>query len=177
MRHWLIGASCAMLCLTPMNGALAAPALSEADTVIATLAYGPDDILPDTDYRLSVTYVAIPRDKVNHYFTGKQRAKELTHREVRKLHRYPQETRFVPVRNGQVFGQVFSTPDSSIQGHFNLDQWRLDTVHVSCRLLISGKSYAGTSNLKKGQKVLVRMTGQEEEQQVPCLLLSFTKEG
>lgn len=61
MRHWLIGASCAILCLTPMSGAFAAPALSEADAIIATLAYGPDDILPDTDYRLSVTHITLPR--------------------------------------------------------------------------------------------------------------------
>ena len=173
MRHWLIGASCAILCLTPMSGAFAAPALSEADAIIATLAYGPDDILPDTDYRFSVTHITLPREKAATYFAGKRDSKELTRREVRQLRRYPQKTRQFSVHNGQ----VFLSKKLALQGHFDLDRWRLDEVHVSCRLLVNGKPYTGASNLKKGQDVLLRMTGPEETEQVPCLLLSFTKEG
>lgn len=173
MRPWLIGATCAMLCLTPMNGALAAPALSEADAIIAALAYGPDDILPDTDYRLSVTRIILPKKAAALYFDGTTTKKELSHRQVRHLRRYPQKAKQLPVHNGQ----VFLDKKLALTGQFDLDHWRLDEVHISCRLMIDGHPYTGASNLKKGQEVLLRLAGPKDVKEVPCLLLSFTKEG
>ena len=166
----LISAGCAILSLFSLHPAAAQPSTDEANTVMATLAYGPEDILRDTDYQMKVSVLVLPEDKASLLADADAEQISLAPKEAKLLKRYARHSAEIPVRDRL----YFQDEDDRLRGSFRLDPIYLDEANIRCVTVESGCAFLGAGRMKKGETVLLRNRGKNPEGNHICLLVSFT---
>lgn len=166
----LISAGCTILSLFSLHPAAAQPSTDEASTVMATLAYGPENILRDTDYQMKVSVLVLPEDKASLLADANAEQIPLTPKEAKLLKRYARHSAEIPVRDRL----YFQDEDDRLRGSFRLDPIYLDEANIRCVTVESGCAFLGAGRMKKGETVLLRNRGKNPEGNHICLLVSFT---
>ena len=166
----LISAGCAILSLFSLHPASAQPSADDANAVMAALAYGPEDILRDTDYQLQISVLVLPEDKVRLLSDADTEPIPLTAKEVRHFKRYARYHTEVPVCDRL----RFQDEEDHLRGAFRLDSIYLDEADIRCVTVEDGSAFLGAGRLKKGETVLLRNRGNNPEGKHIFLLVSFT---
>ncbi|MGN0950128.1 MAG: hypothetical protein ACI4OH_05225 [Mitsuokella sp.] len=168
--HHLLGVACAMLSLVSLYGHAMAMPVSEADIVMASAAYGPEDILKDTDYVVEARLVTLPQKTIQEVFATKDTV-VLSAKDRKRLHLNRASSTRISARSQE----FFTSKAGTLRGYFQLDPLRLNEAHISCTAIQNGHIYQGMANLEKGQTVLIRNQRNLDKETDPhlALLLSF----
>lgn len=170
MKHvHLISAGCAILSLFSLHPAAAQPSADDANTVMATLAYAPEDILRDTDYQIQASVLVLPEDKDVLLANADAEQIPLTPKEAKSLKRYARHNAEIPVHDRL----YFQDEDDRLRGFFRLNPFYLDKADIRCVTVEDGHAFLSTGRIKKGETVLLRNQGIDPEGGHIFLLVSF----
>lgn len=165
----LISAGCAMLSLFSLHPATAAPGIDDASAVMATLAYGPEDILRDTDYQMHATVLILPSEKSKSFIQDGETQALLAKQEARALKPYVRHQATVSVRDRI----RFQDDEDRLRGSFHLDPFYLDEADIRCVTVEDGHAFLGVGHMKKGETMLLRNQGNDAKGKHIFLLVSF----